>query len=344
VSKLTKLDVNYKEILNANKEEFGKYLALARNVALKNFGKKIFFYAPSFMYYKTSYYDSRPNIFPTISITGSACSLKCKHCYGKVLKTMYPATTPEELVNLCRKLKREGALGCLISGGCLPDGSLPFDKFVEAIAYVKRELGLTIAVHTGLIKFETAKKLREAGVDSALLDIIGSDETIKEIYRLNASVKDFDASLEALHKAGLTIVPHVLVGLHYGKLRGEVNALEMISKYSPSALIIIAFMPIRGTPMEGVAPPSPVDIAKIIVIARFMFPKTPLALGCMRPKGKHRIKTDILALKAGVNAIAFPTEEAILTANRLGYELKFSSLCCSQVYCSFNASFSKMNL
>jgi len=327
--------IEYDKILDANVKEFEKYLARARMVSLKNFGKKIFFYAPSFMYYKTSYYQSRPNLFPTISITGSACSLKCKHCYGKVLRTMYPATTPEKLLELCRKLKAEGAIGCLISGGCLPDGSLPLDRFVDAIATIKRKFRLAVAVHTGIINFETAKRLKEAGVDSALLDIIGSDETIKEIYNLNVSTKEFDDSLKALHDAGLAVVPHVLVGLHYGKLKGEINALRMISKYSPSALIIIAFMPIRGTPMENVKPPSPLDIAKIIVIARLMFPNVPLALGCMRPKGKHRIETDILAIRAGVNAIAFPTEEAIMEAERLGYQFCFSSLCCSQVYCEF---------
>jgi uncharacterized radical SAM superfamily protein len=31
----------------------------------------------------------------------------------------------------------------------------------------------------------------------------------------------------------------------------------------------------------------------------------------MRPKGKHRAETDTLAIKAGVDAIAFPAEEAI---------------------------------
>ncbi|MDH5460016.1 MAG: hypothetical protein OEW71_03150 [Candidatus Bathyarchaeota archaeon] len=55
----------------------------------------------------------------------------------------------------------------------------------------------------------------------------------------------------------------------------------------------------------------------------------------MRPKGKHRIETDILAIKAGVNAIAFPTEEAIKTAEKFGYETTFSSLCCSHIYSDF---------
>jgi hypothetical protein len=52
----------------------------------------------------------------------------------------------------------------------------------------------------------------------------------------------------------------------------------------------------------------------------------------MRPKGKHRRETDILAIRAGVNAIAFPAEEAIELAKNQGYEIAFSSLCCSQIY------------
>jgi uncharacterized radical SAM superfamily protein len=299
---------------------------------LQSRAKNICFYAPSFMYYATSYYHSSPTHFPTISVTGRSCALKCKHCGGKVLNTMYSATTPEKLFELCMQLKRKEALGCLISGGCLPDGSVPLEKFIHIIGKIKRESGLTVIVHTGIINFNTAKRLRDAGVDAALIDVIGSDETVREIYRLNVTVKAYEDSLKALHEAGVAFVPHVIVGLHYGKLKGELYALQMISKYQPSALVIIAFMPIRGTEMEEVAPPKPTEIAKVIATARLMFPQTPVALGCMRPKGKHRIKTDILALKAGVNAIAFPTEEAITFARKRKDEITFSSLCCSQIF------------
>jgi uncharacterized radical SAM superfamily protein len=294
--------------------------------------KKMHFYAPSFMYYKTSFYCSSPKDFPTISITGRGCALKCKHCGGKVLETMYPATTPEKLLEVCTKLRREGALGCLISGGCLPNGSVPLEKFVDVIKRIKRELGLVVFVHTGIIDFDLAEKLREANVDAALIDIIGADETIKEIYNLDIRVEDYDNSLMALNRAGIAFVPHIIVGLHHGKLKGELTALELISKYNPSALVIIAFMPIHGTEMAMVKPAKPVDIAKVIAIARLKFSRTPLVLGCMRPKGKHRIETDVLAIKAGVNAIAFPTEEAVKFAEKQGYKIVFSSLCCSQIY------------
>ncbi|UCC58263.1 MAG: radical SAM protein [Candidatus Bathyarchaeum sp.] len=297
-----------------------------------NSQRSIRFYTPSFINYKTKYFRASPTFFPSISITGSSCALKCKHCDGRVLNTMFPAPTPKELIELCRKLKEKGAIGCLISGGCLPDGSVPLDEFVDAIAKVKKELGLTIVVHTGVIELSTAKRLKEAGVDAALLDIIGSDQTIREVYRLEISVKDYDRSLKALHKTGIPFVPHLLVGLHYGKLKGELQALKMISKYSPSAIIMIAFMPIHGTPMEKVDPPSPEDIAKVLVTTRLLMPNIPVALGCMRPKGEHRTRTDTLAVKAGVNAIAFPDEEAIRLAESLGLEISFSPLCCSQIF------------
>jgi lipoyl synthase len=316
-------------VWSMNEKELSVFLE--KNL-LRSRTNEIRFYAPSFMYYKTSYYRSSPTIFPTISVTGKGCALNCKHCGGLVLETMYPVKSSEELFELCVQLKKKGALGCLISGGCLPNGSVPVGKFIDSITRVKRELGLTILVHTGIIDETTAKALAEAKVDSALVDIIGSNNTIKEIYKLNVKVDDYSRSLEALQESGISFVPHVIVGLHYGRLEGELHALQMIRNYRPSALVVIAFMPIRGTEMEKIDPPKPAEIAKVIAVARLMFPETPLVLGCMRPRGRHRVETDTMAIKAGVDAIAFPSEEAVMFAEQHGRAVAFSSLCCSQIY------------
>jgi uncharacterized radical SAM superfamily protein len=304
--------------------------------------KQARFYAPSFISYKTSQYCSSPTHFPTISVTGKSCALNCKHCRGKVLETMHPVNTPQKLLELATKLKQNGALGCLVSGGCLPDGSVPLKPFIPTINKIVRELGLTVFVHTGIIDLPTASALRNAGVNAALIDVMGADETIKHICNLNVTVKDYANSLKALQKAGINFVPHVIVGLQGGKLKGEFHALKIISPTKPSAIVIIAFMPIRGTLMAEIKPPQPMDIARVVAAARVMFPETPLVLGCMRPKGKYRAETDILALKAGANAIAFPTEEAIKYAENQGYELSFSPHCCAQIFIdAANRSISK---
>jgi uncharacterized radical SAM superfamily protein len=304
--------------------------------------KNAHFYAPSFMHYKTNYYRSSPTRFPTVSVTGTACALNCRHCGGRVLETMHPANTPEKLFELGAELKQNGASGCLVSGGCLPDGSVPLTPFIPTIKKIKHELGLTVFVHTGIIDAATAAALKNAGVDAALIDIIGSNETIRKVCNLNMTVKDYARSLNALQHAGLNFVPHVIVGLHDGKLKGELDALKMIALCRPSAIVVIAFMPIHGTAMANAKPPTPTDIAKVTATARLMFPETPLVLGCMRPKGKHRAETDVLALKAGVDAIAFPSEEAVKYAEAQGYAFSFSSYCCAQIYVdAASRSFSK---
>ncbi len=317
------------QVWNATDDELQSLLDTGSFAAKQ---RKVIFYAPSFMHYKTSQFCSSTNEFPTISVTGTSCSLSCRHCGGKILETMHPANTPEKLFELATRLRQDGAMGCLVSGGCVPNGSVPLGAFIPAITRMKKELGLTVVVHTGIINQPTARELAKAGVDAALIDIIGSDDTIRMSCGLNVKVEDYENSLKVLSKAHLKFVPHVIVGLHNGELKGEFHALENIAKVNPSALVVIAFMPLRGTEMATVKPPSPFEIAKVVAAARLMFPETPLALGCMRPKGKHRAETDVLALKAGVDAIAFPSEEAMKYAKAHDFNVAFSPYCCSQIY------------
>ena len=324
--------VDYEELLRSDDKTLMNLIEEARIISQRGFGKRIQFYTPSFISYKTNSRNPSSPAFPSISITGSSCSLKCKHCEGIVLNGMLSATSPERLMQLGKNLKRQGAKGCLISGGCLPNGSVPLEPFIEAIGQMKKDLDLTILVHTGIVSMDTALNLKKAGIDAALIDVIGSDETIREIFSSDATVEDYSESLHALRHAEIPTVPHVLIGLHYGELKGEIAALKMISNHNPSAVILIAFMPIHHTTMENVKPASPSTIAKILVASRNMMPNTPMALGCMRPKGAHRAKTDVLAVKSGVNAIAFPAEEAISCAESLKYQISFSNYCCSQIF------------
>ena len=198
--------------------------------------------------------------------------------------------------------------------------------------WFKKELGLTVFVHTGIVKSETAKALKKAGVDAALIDIIGLEETAKKIFGLKCSGKDYADSLKKLDEAKLNVVPHIIVGLNQLNLEDEYEALKIIAQtIKPAALVIIAFMPIHGTAMEKTSPPNALGIAKVIATARVMFPDTPISLGCMRPKGNSRKSIDVLALKAGVDGIAFPDEEAIEYAKNKGYNTVFSPYCCAQI-------------
>nr|MDO8099068.1 radical SAM protein [Candidatus Njordarchaeota archaeon] len=300
------------------------------SISRKNLGHTLFCYAPSIIKYEVSSFKQSGNsIFLPISITGGSCALGCNHCNASILRSMVPATSPQRLIEVCIEIASKGGKGCLISGGATSNGSVPLARFIDAISYVKKQLKLTVVVHTGLANEETSKQLAQANIDAALIDVIGNRNTIKEVYHLDASPQDYERSMRYLSNAGIPLIPHVLVGLHYGKISGEQKALTMIARCNPSALVFVVLMPLEGTPMATVEPPPVTSTVEVIAKARLLMPFTPMMLGCARPRGKHKAELDTLSIKAGINGIAYPSEEAIELAKQLGLELSFAEECCA---------------
>ncbi len=297
-------------------------LRLARESAWQEFGKHIIFYLPGMFRY-----DGLKGRYPAISITGSQCTLLCDHCQGKILEGMIPASTPIPLIEKCRRLAAKGAQGVLISGGCDEKGRLPWDEVISAIGEVKRQTDLYVSIHCGLIDLKTAQRLKEAGVDEALIDVIGDDQTYQDIYHLGFGVTRIEQSLESLQKAGLPVVPHIVCGLHYGKMRGEKKAVEIISRFEVRQVVIVSLMGIPETPLWDTPPPGAEEVADIIAETRFKVPGARISLGCARQRGD--VSLEILAIDAGVNRMALPSEEAIEHARNYGLEIRYQRTCCS---------------
>lgn len=300
---------------------------------LSRFGNDLLCYSPTAYPYKIdSHEQSNRFNYPSLSVTGLSCSLMCEHCKGRLLNGMKPTVTPEELMSECKKISERGGEGALISGGSDPSGHVPINQFGEAIAYAKKELGLKVVVHTGLVTEDTALMLKKADVDAVMLDIIGSSDVAEQVYHIDNAPEKMIESLRMLNNFKIPTAPHILVGLNYGKLGGELEALDMIAGFSPAALVIIVLSPVRNTPMEEVTPPAPEVVGKILTIARLGLEKTPLLLGCARPLGDHKIQTDKLAIRAGVNGIALPSQEGVDFAKEKGLHPVFLDVCCSLAY------------
>ena len=264
--------------------------------------------------------------YPAVSITGDKCVLDCEHCHGQLLKTMLPADTPEELYEQCCRFKEKGAVGLLISGGCDENGRLPWGQFLPVIKKIKENLSLIISVHSGIIDEKTAEGLKRSGVSHALIDIIGDDETYKKIYHVPFGVEQIDNSLKALASTGLPTVPHIVCGLYFGKIRGEFEAVKMISRYKPTQVVIVPYMPLAGVDTSKFTIPDENDVEKIILFARQTMPDIPISLGCARPRGNVQI--EIKAIRAGISKMALPSDEAIDYARSLGLTMHFQKTCC----------------
>jgi uncharacterized radical SAM superfamily protein len=273
--------------------------------------------------------DGRRGKYRALSITGDKCDLGCEHCKGSLLRTMPAADTPEMLLRLGREAAERGDRGILVTGGCDSNGRLPWKEFVAAIRTLKGETDLAISVHTGQIDRETAGALKESGVDQALVDIIGDDGTAKEVYHLAQGAAAIRHTIESLASAGLEIIPHIVFGIHYGREKGETAALQMLKEFPLKKYVVVVIMPARGTPMAAVQPPSPERVAAFLARARLELPELESSLGCARPRGFYRRALDVLAVRAGINSLALPSEPALEEARQRGLNIIYRETCCS---------------
>jgi len=267
--------------------------------------------------------------FPPVSITGKSCALRCAHCRGHYLEHMLDGSTPGKLESLCRRLAGEGAAGILLSGGCTPAGKLDLSPLYRSMRRIKTETGLLLNVHTGLATRAEGAALADAGVDVISFDMVGSTGTIRRVYGTDATVTDYEESLEALASLPVPVVPHICIGLDYGRIVGEYDAIDILAEHLPgmAALVFLVLMPTRGTPMANVKPPSDEEIMDVIRHARRRL-ECPLILGCMRPRGNPGLELD--AVRNGVSAIVLPHPETRRVLEGTG-EVKVEKVCCAVI-------------
>lgn len=267
--------------------------------------------------------------YPAVSITGQNCGRQCLHCAGRLLTPMHPATTSEELLALGRRLAASGQAGMLLSGGGDSQGRLPWRQMLPAIAELRASTDLILTAHVGRIDAKLARELKAAGVRQALIDVVGDAATAREVLRLEEGLSGQEKTLAACAAAGLEVVPHIILGLHGGTLRGEAQALEIVANLNPARVVLVVFMPLKRTPLAGAAPLPLHEAAAFIAQARLRLPHARHHLGCARPRGRYRHQLDALAVRAGVNALAIPSDGALEAAQELGIPVSFQDTCCS---------------
>jgi uncharacterized radical SAM superfamily protein len=293
--------------------------------------RSIRFSTPTFKEYESSELKGcGKNSFPAFSITAGGCALMCDHCQAKILEPMLPARTPQMLDEKVRQLVAEQDLqGFLLSGGSNKHNEIKYQRFYPVIEKLKHDFpDLQIAIHTALTDEAGALAMESAGVDTAMMDVIGAQETIREVYHLDRPVADFEATLAALTATSMNISPHIVIGLHYGRILGEANALDIVSRYPVEALVLVVIMPFYAKPGTFVTPDTG-DVGRIFLEARERLPDKQLLLGCARPPGMHKRITDAYAVMAGLDGIAFPADGAVSVSASIGRPYHQENACCS---------------
>lgn len=292
---------------------------------------RVNFYTPTFKAFASSEITGcGKSAWPAVSITGGDCKLQCDHCKAKILEPMIAARTPEDLWRVVNDQINGGAQGMLLTGGSNHRNEVEYDDYYATIRKIKDTFPeFKIAMHTALVDMDIARRMEDCGIDAAMMDVIGSQDTITQVYHLRRTVDDFERTLEYLVSTKLKVVPHIVLGLHYGHMLGEWNALEIIQRHKPQAVVLVVVMPFYAPENRPFVTPDSKEVGRFFMDARAALPDVPLLLGCARPPGRVKLEIDSYAVMAGLNGLAHPSDGMVELAVRLERDVRVTPACCS---------------
>lgn len=218
---------------------------------------------------------------------------------GKYLTGMRAAVTPDGVVGAFLEARGHGAEAVLISGGFTRRGSLPMGKLLAAVRKGKVMTGLAVQIHPGITDEAGAKELGAAGVDAALLDVVGDDSTIRRLGG-DWGVDDYARTLRLLQTNVPLVAPHVLIGVG-GSVEGEYRAIDLIASAGVGAAAMLTL--VDGGPSLG-------DISAVMEYARGKI-DAHLSLGCMRARGRMRLMIEKFAVDYGYDGVANPLRATV---------------------------------
>jgi len=66
---------------------------------------------------------------------------------------------------------------------------------------------------------------------------------------LDIELSEYKRAIELLKKYNLNIIPHICIGLHYGKLHKELDSLKFIKQIgiNPTLIVLIALIPPKNS-------------------------------------------------------------------------------------------------
>ena len=308
-----------------------------------NKDKKVLTFAvPGWKVYINDYYTNSPDSFLNISITGQDCQLMCRHCRGELLKGMSAAADSKKLVELIEKYMNRpgnnskntgnGSLkGMLISGGFDTEGKLPVNNVLSGISELKSKYPfLTIYIHAGFLDEDEAAALKSSGVDAVLVNLIGSQKAIREVYNLkDRTYSDYLDTIKLLKGHGLKVSPHIIIGLEDGKLSDEFRTVKDALALGVDSLVFIVLKKATRA-ADFISSKVPHDeIIRLVKYARELSSDVLLSFGCAKPPDNNRHLLEIGLIKAGIDSIAFPAEKTIRFAVKNKIAHTFVEKCCA---------------
>jgi len=160
-------------------------------------------------------------------------------------------------------------------------GKGQFDRVLKMTSEV-RDMGMEVCATLGMLTPEQAKQLRDAGLTAYNHNL----DTSPEFYPKVTSSRKYEDRLNtiaAVRDAGISVCCGGILGLgEEEKDRASLMRVLANLPEHPESVPINALVPVKGTPMENLTPPSGLEMVRAIAVARLVMPKTVVRLSAGR--------------------------------------------------------------
>jgi biotin synthase len=191
-----------------------------------------------------------------------------------------------------------------------------FDRVLAMVRGVK-DLGMEACVTLGMLSESQAARLKEAGLDAYNHNV----DTSRENYRSIISTRTFDdrlRTLERVRAAGITVCSGGIIGMGES-VDDRCEMLRTLANLDPQpeSVPINALVRVPGTPLEHLPPVDPLDLVRMVAVARILMPHARVRLSAGRTELSR--EAQLLAMYAGANSI-FYGDKLLTTPNPAGDE------------------------
>lgn len=259
---------------------------------------------------------SEVQVSSLISIKTGGCSEDCSYCPQAARYhtgvDVHALMKVDEVLDAAQKAKQGGASRlCMGAAWREVRDNRDFDRVLEMVKAVNA-MDMEVCCTLGMLTYEQAQKLKEAGLYAYNHNVDTSEENYKNII----TTRTYDDRLQTLHnvrKAKLTVCSGGIIGLGE-TVEDRVGMLHTLSNLPqhPESVPINALVAVKGTPLENQERVSVWEMVRMIATTRIIMPKTVVRLSAGRLE--MSLPEQALCFMAGANSI-FAGDKLLTTPN-----------------------------
>lgn len=250
-----------------------------------------------------------------LSIKTGACPEDCKYCpqsaHYQTDLDKERLMEVEQVLDKAKAAKQAGSSRfCMGAAWRNPkERDMPYlIKMVEGV----KALGLESCMTLGMLSYEQALALKQAGLDYYNHNLDTSPEFYGDIISTRTYQDRLD-TLEHVRKVGMNVCCGGIVGMGESA-EDRSNLLVQLANLPehPQSVPINMLVKVKGTPMESLDDLDPFEFVRTIAVARIMLPESFVRLSAGRETMNEQMQA--LCYLAGANSI-FYGEKLLTTPN-----------------------------